>query len=577
MKRDLEALTKREFDILIIGGGIYGAALAWEAVLRGLSVALVEKNDFGHATSSNSSRIIHGGFRYIQNMDIKRLRESSRERNILMRIAPHLVGVLPFVVPTYSKGIQRKEILGAMLKLYDMFAWNRNKGIQDPERKIPAGHLISREECLKYAPHIPQEGLTGGAVWYDGFYYNTERLVLAFLHSAAELGAQIANYLEVISFLKRENQIYGVRVKDTVLDQVFEMRGKLIISASGPWVNRLLSFANGKAIAKRETKFVKVISLLTRSITRHGYGASLVSSHVRGQNCAPAGGSRRLHAIPWRGQSIIASLNLFTPETPDEVSAREEELRELLNEINRAYPGVGLKREEVILVHMGFLPIAPNGNSNPYKVSKKYQIIDHEIQDGIKGLISVIGVKYTTARDVAEKTVTGALKKLKPNFKIVRSPNRNTPLWGGDVGAVSAFLEKACEENSLAEDIIRQLVFNYGSNYLEILNYVSETPALKERVSFHSSVLKAEVIHAIRKEMAQTLKDVVFRRTELGTLGYPGREALEACASLMAAELGWDQSRINFEIEEVEKTYKRLGVSLSARASEKQKMSEVVT
>ena len=209
MQRDLTKLSQNVYDLLIVGGGIYGAGVARDASLRGLSVALVEKADFGCATSANSLKMIHGGLRYLQHGDFKRMRESIYDRRILMQIAPHLVHPLGVVVPTYGHGIKGKEVMTIALAINDIVSCDRNVGI-DPHKHIPPGRTISKTECLQLLPGIDAKDLTGGAVFCDAQVYNSERLVLSFLRSAAQKNADLANYVEVIGFLQQGNCITGV-------------------------------------------------------------------------------------------------------------------------------------------------------------------------------------------------------------------------------------------------------------------------------------------------------------------------------------------------------------------------------
>jgi glycerol-3-phosphate dehydrogenase len=205
----LKSLTGKEFDLVIVGGGIFGVCAAWDAALRGLSVALLEKGDFSQATSANHLKMIHGGIRYLQHLDIYRIRESCRERSALLRIAPHLAYPLPIAFPTYGHGLRGKEFLGAGFFLYDILTWDRNRGIPDPGRRISSGGFLSRQALLKRFPGLVENGLTGAAVFTDGQMYNPPRLALSFLRSAMEQGAVVGNYLGVTGFLKKESRPWG--------------------------------------------------------------------------------------------------------------------------------------------------------------------------------------------------------------------------------------------------------------------------------------------------------------------------------------------------------------------------------
>ena len=207
LKRCVLALTENEHDLVVVGGGIFGICVAWDAALRGLSVALVEQTDFAHAASANCFKIIHGGIRYIQHGDLYRIRESSHERSAWLRIAPHLVSPLPIAIPAYGNGFRGKALLRAGMGLYDLITWDRNQGIDDPGQRIPASYSISRQECLDRFPGLDSTGLTGAMIFHDGQMYSAPRLALSCLKSAVEAGAVAANYVEGIGLARHGNRV----------------------------------------------------------------------------------------------------------------------------------------------------------------------------------------------------------------------------------------------------------------------------------------------------------------------------------------------------------------------------------
>lgn len=559
MKRNLDGLQDKKFDVVIIGGGIYGAALAREAVLRGLSTALIEKKDFASATSANMARVFHCGFRYIQNLDIPRVRQSSRERNILMRIAPHLVEPAPFIIPAYAGSVQSRRLLWAALKLYDLLTLDRNQGIADPSRNTPRGYMVSCEDCLSLAPPgFSARRLRGGAVWYDGIIQNPERLVLAYVKSAVNEGASVANYVEAVQLIKgtaHSSGIAGVRASDVLTGKEFEIFGKIILNAAGPWVNQLLNRIPDGPLPSL-VKFTKSHLIMTRPLVKTGYGFNFTANHLPGQNCLQAGCCRRYHSVNLRDRSIISSFETLEHEGVDNCSVDREAVRKILVHINGSFSGLRLKEADVLVACAGFMPLEEaNKSLNPFKIKKHYRIVDHHRTDGIEGLISIVGVKYTTARDVAEKVIDLVLKKL--NLRKRPSRSRLTPLDGGQIKSMSDFLREVTSETRgfLERDAAIRLAHNYGTRYHRILEYIRENPEDSARIDKNTNTLKAEVLYAVREEMAQTLSDVVLRRTELGTLGHPGRRALDVCANMMSDKLGWNEERRKREIEAMEKYY----------------------
>ncbi|HEU5304127.1 MAG TPA: FAD-dependent oxidoreductase, partial [Gemmatimonadales bacterium] len=244
MRRDPTALSRTPFDLLVIGAGIHGACAAWDAALRGLTVALVDQEDFGAGTSANSLRIVHGGLRYLTRGNLAQMRESIRERSTLLRIAPGLVQPLPVLVPVYGIGLRGRLALGAALALNDLTSWGRNRDL-DPGRLIPPGRLVSREECLQLFPGFAVEGLTGGALWYDGQLLHPERLTLCFVQAAADLGTVAANYVRVDRLRSGNGTVQGARVTDRLTGAEFDVEARAVLVAAGPWTSTVLATLPG--------------------------------------------------------------------------------------------------------------------------------------------------------------------------------------------------------------------------------------------------------------------------------------------------------------------------------------------
>jgi glycerol-3-phosphate dehydrogenase len=557
MRRNLAELANTPFDVLIIGGGIYGAWTAWDAAQRGLSVALVEKGDFGCATSSNSLKIMHGGLRYLQHADFKRMRESIRERSILMRVAPHLVHPMPCLMPTYGHGMKGREALGIAMKLNDVMSFDRNAQLDDPQKHIPPGRIVSTDEVRRLVPEVETKNLTGGALWYDGQTYNTERLLFSILHSATKAGAEAANYAEVIGFEKQKNRVAAARVKDALTGNELTIRARLFVNTCGPWVDLLLKRLEGRKPHTRKFLPSKTMNLVVKRQLIPGYAVGVSSKfEFKDKDAIISKGSRALFIVPWRDYSLVGTTHVpFAGEASD-FKITEEDVVTFMNELNAAYPPAALKRQDISFFYGGLLPMEPaNGHHGDVRLVKHYTLCDHQQEDGWQDLISVVGVKYTTARDVAEKTVDLVFKKLgKPRQ---RSHTHEIPLHGGEIRRFSEFVrqETARSPFGLPPALLKPLVLNYGSAYGEVLKYLDTDKTAATPVAAGSSVLKAEVLYNLREEMAQKLSDVIRRRTELGSAGYPGDAAVENIAAIMAAELGWNAGRLQQEINEVKAIY----------------------
>jgi len=551
MVRDLNKLSNTEYDLLIVGGGAYGACSAWDAASRGLSVALIEKGDFAHATSSNSLKIIHGGLRYLQHADFPRMRQSIRERSILLRIAPHLIRPLPFLIPTYGHLLRGKEIMSVALRLNDLIGFDRNRG-QELERQLPASRILSRDEYLSIVPGIDDKDLTGGAVWYDAQVLNSERLILSFLHSAVRDGADVANYVEAQSFLRRGNRVVGVRARDVLSGGTFDIRAKVVLNTTGPWVGRLVASLASTG-GDLPIPMSKAMNLVVRRKLFPDYAVGIWSKHeFKDEDAVINKGSRLLFVTPWRDVSLVGTTHAHYEGDPDRFGITEDDIQDFVNEINEAYPEASIRREDISLVYGGLLPADERSSQNgDVTLLKHFKIIDHQRVGQIDGLVSVVSVKLTTARDVAEKAVDLVFRKL--GWKPSPCRTSQTPVYGGEFENFTEFLSAQYRrhEGRLASDVVRHLATTYGAQMVEVVRYAEECPNGAAPLTEKSPVIAAEIIYGIREEMARKLSDVIMRRTELGTAYPPEPECVERCADIMAAELGWDRTRREKEIDEL--------------------------
>jgi glycerol-3-phosphate dehydrogenase len=551
MKRDIEKLAGQSFDLLIIGGGIHGACTAWEAASRGLSVALLEKKDFAWATSANSLKIIHGGFRYLQHADLRRMRQSSLERRTLMRIAPHLVHPLPVLMPTYGHGIKGREVFSLGLLANHFITIDRNRGT-DPQKKIPFGQVLSKEEVLRRLPGLDRAGLTGGIVFYDAQVYNSERLVLAFLQSAAEKGAVLANYAEATGFLRQERRVVGVQAVDGLSGQTFEVRARTVVNTAGPWIEQLLEKA---AVGKTDVQggLAKAVNLVTRPLFDDHAVGLMGKNNLRDKDALVDKGSSFLFAAPWRGKTLLGTAYSPYSGDPDDLRPTKADVSGLLEEFNRAYPAAELKEQDVAFVHVGLLPAAEVDHSaGTVNLSRHHHLRDHA-GDGAEGLLSVVGVKYTTGRQVAQEVIE-RLGKIWGQ-KLPESISSSTPLYGGNIENFAAFVSKLEQEQpcGLSEGSLKRLARSYGSQVSQVLDELD--PDWQRSSSEAQAVLRAETRHAVRSEMAYRLSDVLLRRSEAGTAGHPGEELVRTAADEMGKLLGWSEAHTQAEIEDVNGIY----------------------
>jgi glycerol-3-phosphate dehydrogenase len=526
MHRDLARLADNTFDLLVIGGGIHGLAAAYDAAQRGLSVALVEAGDFGSGASFNHLKTVHGGLRYLQTADLKRMRESIVERRTLARIAPHLLTPLPFLMPTYRK-LTRSRLAMRVAFMADAFMGrDRNEGVI-PRLHIPMGRTISRDECLKLFPDVRTRGLTGGALWYDYQMRNTDRLTLAFALAADREGACLANYTEAVGPIVDGARVIGARVRDMLTGREFDARARLTLNVAGSGAARIMeTFGRSRAFP-----LLKAMNLVTR---RPMSGPALASSTDDG---------RMLFVVPWEGRAVVGTSHSQETCGADDGGVTERELLAFVGEVNQAFPALKLTADDISLVHRGVVPASRNRRGE-LGLEGHFRIRDHS-HDGIEGVVSLVGVKYTTGRGVAAEAVDVVMRRL---GRRAASRTADTPLPGGggdDLDALAAEIRRAAP--AMDHEVAQQLARTYGSECAPILTLATQNPVLGHRIADGVPVIRAQIVHALRAEMACTLTDVVARRTPLGAAGYPGREVAERCAAVMAGECVWSQRRVEQE------------------------------
>jgi glycerol-3-phosphate dehydrogenase len=557
MTRDIHLLQNNKYDVVIIGAGIFGVCAAWDAALRGLSVAIVDKGDFSHATSANHFKMVHGGIRYLQHADVVRIRESSRERSALLRIAPHLVKPLPIVIPTYGHGMKGKAVLGCGMLIYDLLTLDRNSGLQR-DRQIPWGKFISPDQVLNLFPGIRREGLTGAAVFCDGQMYNPPRIALSFMRSATERKVDAANYVSATGFLRDGDRVLGIKAKDMLENRSFEIHGRCVLNAAGPWAHRLLASELDLRLSRQPT-FSRDLAFVINRSPSNDYALAFSTGTGDSDTLVDRGG-RHLFAVPWRDYTLIGVWHKVYEAPPDDIVVEPEEIESFVNEVNQAYPGIGIRLDEVTLINTGLTLFGEEEHQSTATMSfgKRSMLIDHESTHGLKDLVTLIGVRATTARGMASKAVDLIMRKTGLPGK--KADTAGTTIYGGDIDSFDRAVESIVLKHraDINDRRARCLVANYGSQWPAVLKYANEDSLLFEPLG-ESSTLAAEVIHAVREEMAVHLSDVVFRRTDFGTGRIPTKPELETCARLMADELGWDRQAIENEIDAVEKAFHTIG------------------
>ena len=486
------ALTRTRFDLAIIGGGIHGCGIARDAALRGLKVALFEKGDIGSGTSSASSKLVHGGLRYLEQWRLGLVREALRERSTLLRIAPHLVRPLPFLLPLYEDAVRGRWKLTAGLSLYEFLAGRS---------RIASHGWLSAKELLAREPSLEAGALRGGFHFADA-QMNDARLCLENALDARRQGAEIWNYMEVEHLLETEGRVHGVRVVDRRDGQHHEVQAQLVVSATGPWYGRL---RHGSEPAAR-VRLSKGSHIVTAPLT-HG-NALLLTARSDG---------RVFFVLPYKGRSIVGTTEIEIEGSPDDIQVSETEIAYLLGELRSVFGAESPTREGVLASFCGVRSLSAREETEIGAATREAEIVEEA-----PGLLGIVGGKYTTYRSVAERCVDRTLRLLEVESA---RPCRTAalPLPGGEPAAMDETLQLAeelvRERHGIDGATLRYLAGTYGSCYPELLAWMQVDPTLGERLEPDLPFTRGEIVRAVRVEGARTLDDLIWRRTYRAFLG----------------------------------------------------------
>ncbi len=536
---DLNRLASRSYDVLIIGGGVHGLTCAYEAASRGLGVALVEAGDFGSGISFNHQKTAHGGLRSLQSLSLGRARASIRECRTLARIAPWLLRPLPFLTGTYRSLTRGRLALRAGFAVEQRISRHRNEGLE-PELHLPRPRLLSRTATLKLFPGIREQGLTGGAQWYDYQMVENDRLTFAFAAAADRAGAELANYASATSAIKTGSKVVGVRVSDSLTGAEFEVTAQVIVNAAGAAAGSVLAMLGGS----RPFPLLRAMNLVT---SKRASDMALA---------APGPDGRMLTLVPWRGHAIVGtSQSARATTTAVEEGIESSEVADFVGQANHAFPALQLRADDITLIHRGWVPAVDRG-AGRVALLPESTVLDHT-SDGADRVLSIVGAKYTTARATAERAVNLIARKL--GTRVARSRTATTMLPGAGIADHEALaIEHARRLNiEVPLAVIRHLITRYAETTPLVIDIMAAQPDSTAPLSPGTSAIGAEVIHAIRDEAALRLSDIVLRRTTVGAAGHPGAATLQACAAIAARELDWTPERVREEIADVERVYER--------------------
>jgi glycerol-3-phosphate dehydrogenase len=549
--RDLGDIAEQTFDVVIIGGGITGAWLSLHCVQQGYKTALIEKADYASQTSAASSKLLHGGIRYLQQMQFDKVRESAMERAEFIYAAPHLSNAVPFVVPTYPDFKRSKFFLSCGMLAYQALCLGQNSVIDSKEQGLGGIKSINADQ-LNEICDLDNEPHTGAVVFNERHMIDSERMVLAIIQTARELGAKTYNYVAATGFLGDDDTVSGIIARDQLSGNQFSINASLVVNAAGPWIDGLNSKLKNADKAPRINSFAIGSHIVTRQLCDHAI--ALTTKHQAGSKIDRGG--RHVFAIPWRGYSLIGTSHNEIDSADGDISLQAEHVDQLIEAINDAMPAAKLTRDDVVSGYSGLYDFRTNNiKSTVYQGSGEYQIIDHQSANKVEGLVTALGAKYTTGRKVSAMTMKVVNSKLaadnsSADKKLVRQKLVRQKLRGSDYSSLAQLQQEKLEhyKNQYSAATIKHLIMSYGSDIDAFLQSINGKHELQKRICATQPDLFGQVVWAIGKEQAVMLDDVVFGRTSLGLLGLQMDE-LSGIATLMADQLGWSADELEHQLK----------------------------
>ncbi len=526
--RDLQAIQSRAYDLIVIGGGINGAATARDAALRGLSVLLLEKNDFAGGTTSWSSRLVHGGLRYLEYFEFHLVRESLREREVLLRSAPHLVKPIQMTIPIYGSGSRSYWEIQAGMVLYDILSYDKT---------LPNHRMLSAAKLRQLFRAIDSEDSKGAAQYYDGQAEYAERLCLEILLDAQSAGADVLNYTTVTSLQRAGDRIATLTAHDQIAQQDFTVNLSdhgVVVNTSGPWVDRVLGLGKRNGTTDPVGSERKIGGTKGSHIIVDRFpGAPDSALYVEAKS-----DGRPYFILPWCGQFLIGTTDLKYTGDLDRVKADDAEVDYLIAETNRVLPSARLTREHVRFTYCGIRPLPYSEGKKAGSITRAHILFDHT-QEGVRNLVSLIGGKLTTHRQVGEEMTDWAFKKIGKSAPPCPTLKRPLPgcIWPDDNRIIEACDRYRSRVSAISLDYLFSV---YGARATELLALIDEAPDLAQPIIEGHPNIKAEVVFAIRHEMAHTLLDITRRRTILAMNANYGFDALPAILETLQTHCGWD-------------------------------------
>jgi glycerol-3-phosphate dehydrogenase len=520
--RDFAKLAETEFDVAVIGGGMIGTGVARDAAMRGLKTVLFEKEDFCYGTSGRSSRMIHGGLRYLANYDLGLVREGLREREILLRLAPHLVRPLKFLIPVYGGFLHKMKLKIGMI-LYDLLSYDKS---------LPNHKSISKAKVLEAEPALAENGLSGAYVYYDSQIALTERLCMENVISAQSHGALLLNHARAVGLGKESDVVSGVKVEDVLSGKTAQFRSKLVVNVGGPWLDEVVREVRGEKQPLART--TKGIHLVTPKVTKDA--VALFASD-----------GRAYFVMPWLDFELIGTTDTDYEKDMDAVKTEVEDVDYLRTEVQKAFPRTTFAR--IFYTIAGVRSLLRIEGVKESSVTRRHIIYDHEKKEGLRGLVSVIGGKLTAYRGIAKDITDVVCNKLGSNAECATAKEKLPGADSTELEKVRMKTDSLATEHGISVETLERLVSLYGSRYTEVLDYLKKDRRLEERICKTQPDIMAEVVHAIEKESALTLNDFMIRRSLIAFRQCEGLDCCSKVAKKMAQVLRWSDREVSSQIK----------------------------
>ena len=522
-----DILQDKTFDLTIIGGGINGAGIALDAALRGLSVLLIDKDDFGSHTTSASTKLIHGGLRYLEYFEFGLVHESLVERERLLKNAPHLLWPIKINLPIYKHSKRGPFMIKAGMIFYDLFSL---------QKSLPSHNFYYRKEKLEeIEPSLKHDGLKAIASYYDCQVGYPERLCLETVLSAKKEGAFVLNHCELVEYKNNQSDLTELTLQNNISEESIKVKTKIVVNAGGIFVDKICNMVDHNI--SKKIGGTKGSHILIKRFEDGPKDALYVEAKQDG---------RPFFIVPWREFYLVGTTDIFYDGDLNRITTTDQEIFYLLQELNFLIPGHRFTNSDVLYTYSGVRPLPHEPGKKESQVTRRHIVYDHEEHDGNKNFISIIGGKLTTYRNLAEDCINLVSQKLNKKTKCT---TKKYQLFGGKgitdfENYIEIKIPKYSKLYDVSEETVEYLIRFYGANFKKVLELTVQDSSLKKRICKNNPDIRAQIVYAIQFELAQNLEDILIRRTGIGTSKCLGLDCYKKTAKIAAKYLGWKRKEI---------------------------------